>query len=62
MAKDPITSVRTDMDRLRGRLFETVESWGRPEKQENAMKAVIRRVTYDAQSNLEASLREEGHR
>lgn len=59
--KDPITTLREDMDRLRGRLFQTVESWGRPEKQETAMKGVIRQVTYDSQRELEAALRRGGH-
>jgi hypothetical protein len=52
-----IDEVRSDLNRLRGRLFECVESFGLSEKQERAMKAVIRRQTYDSQATLEALLR-----
>ncbi len=54
-----ITVVREDMNRLRGRLFGAVEALGLPDKQENAIKGLIRQLTYDAQSDLEAVLREE---
>jgi len=44
------------MNRLRGRLFGCVEAAGLPEKQENALKGLIRQLTYDSQANLEAAL------
>lgn len=58
--KDPIKTVRDDMNRLRGRLFQAVESWGRPDVQERAMKGLIRQMTYEAQANLEAMIRQGG--
>lgn len=60
MPDDPIETMRKDMNRLRGKLFQVVESWGRPEKQELAMKGVIRSVTYEAQADLESNLRAGG--
>lgn len=54
-----IAAVREDMNRLRGRLFSTVESIGLPDKQESAFKSVIRHVSYDVQANLEATIRRE---
>ncbi|CAB4197599.1 hypothetical protein UFOVP1313_21 [uncultured Caudovirales phage] len=59
MSEAAITAVREDMNRLRGRLFGAVEAIGLPDKQENAIKGLIRQLTYDAQSDLEAVLREE---
>ncbi len=59
MSESVITVVREDMNRLRGRLFGAVEALGLPDKQENAIKGLIRQLTYDAQSDLEAVLREE---
>lgn len=53
-----IATVRDDMNRLRGRLFQFVEAIGLPGKQEDAIKALIRQLTYDAQGNLEAALRD----
>lgn len=55
---ETIQSVRDDMNRLRGRLFEAVEAVGLPLKQENAIKGLVRNLTYDAQRNLEATLRQ----
>lgn len=55
-----IDSMRTDMNRLRGRLFGAIEATGMPEKQETAFKSLVRQLTYDAQANLEASLRRNG--
>jgi hypothetical protein len=52
-----IEGVRRDMDRLRGRLFALVEAIGLNDKQERALKSVIRTTTYDAQADLEATLR-----
>jgi hypothetical protein len=52
-----IDQVRSDMNRLRGRLFQAVEAAGLPDKQEHALKGVIRNTTYDAQADLESVLR-----
>jgi hypothetical protein len=52
--------LRHGMDRLRGRLFSTIEAMGLPEKQENAAKGLIRQTTYDCQANLEAAIRQNG--
>jgi hypothetical protein len=55
---DPaVRQVREDFNRLRGRLFQAVESWGPPGAQETAIKGVIRSLTYDMQTSLEATLR-----
>lgn len=48
------------MNRLRGRLFGAIEATGMKEKQENAIKGLIRQLTYDAQRDLESLLRENG--
>ena len=52
-----IKSVRDEMNRVRGHLFGAIEAVGLPERQENAIKGLIRTLTYDAQANLEAVLR-----
>jgi hypothetical protein len=52
-----ISVLRTDMNRLRGKLFGAVEAAGLPEKQENALKGLIRQLSYDAQANIESALR-----
>jgi hypothetical protein len=52
-----IEEVRVDMNRLRGKLFQLVESWDVGEKRENAMKGCIRSETYHAQSELESMIR-----
>jgi len=44
---------------MRGRLFELVEAIGLPERQEEALKRVIRRTSYDLQSDLESIARRE---
>lgn len=49
--------MRDHMNRLRGRLFGAVEATGMPDKQENAIKGLIRQLTYEAQADLEAALR-----
>lgn len=54
---DPIAAMRDHMNRLRGRLFGAVEATGMPDKQENAIKGLIRQLTYEAQADLEAALR-----
>lgn len=55
-----IDSVRTNMNRLRAQLFNSIEAANLPEKQEEALKDLIRGLTYDAQANLEATLRRNG--
>lgn len=55
-----IKCVRDDMNRLRGRLFGAIEATGMNEKQESAVKGLIRQLTYDTQANLEAHLRRNG--
>lgn len=58
---DPaITSMREDMNRLRGRLFGALEAVGLPDKQENAVKGLVRTLTYEIQASLEATLRGRG--
>jgi hypothetical protein len=53
-----IPVVQDDLDALRGRLFELIESFGLADRQERACKKVIRRCTYDLQGRLIATLRE----
>ena len=52
-----ITSIREEMNRLRGRSFQAIEATGMPAKQESAVKAVLRSASYDAQAHLEAAVR-----
>lgn len=54
---ETVKTMREDMNRLRGRLFELVEAVGLNERQERALKGCIRTTTYDAQANLESALR-----
>lgn len=49
--------VREHMNRLRGRLFGAVEATGMPLKQQNAVKGLIRTLTYDLQADLEETLK-----
>jgi hypothetical protein len=53
-----IAQVRTDMNRLRGRLFQLIELADLSSRQEAAFKGCVRTTTYDAQADLEALLRE----
>jgi hypothetical protein len=52
-----IQQVRDEFGRMRAHLFEAAEAAGWPEKQEKGWKGVIRTITYDSQSSLEATLR-----
>lgn len=52
-----VDDVRIHMDRLRGRLFEALEAMGMPERQEEAAKRLVRRLAYDIQNDLQATLR-----
>jgi hypothetical protein len=53
-----VTSLRSHMDRLRGRLFQTVEAVGFDGDRERAIKGLIRHLTYDAQADIEQALKE----
>lgn len=58
MATDgSIRELRDGMNRLRAGLFSSIEAVGLPDKQELALKGLIRQLTYDAQANVEAALR-----
>ncbi|HEY1437377.1 MAG TPA: hypothetical protein VGG82_07730 [Casimicrobiaceae bacterium] len=52
-------SVADDYDRLRGRLFEFFEALGLPSRQEQAVKRMVRSITYESQASVEAALRRE---
>lgn len=54
-----IAIVREEMNRLRGRLFGSIEAVGFPPRREAAVKNLVRTLTYDAQANLEAAIRGE---
>jgi hypothetical protein len=56
-----IQECRDHMNRLRGRLFGLVEATGMPGKQQDGFKSVIRALTYDAQADLESTLRGDGN-
>jgi hypothetical protein len=56
-AETGVDKMRRDFDRLRGRLFELVEVTGMPSQQEEVFKKLIRRLTYDAQADLEQLMR-----
>ena len=53
-----IQAVRDSMNRVRGRMFEAIEAAGLPDKQEEAIKRLIRHCTYETQADLESVLRE----
>jgi hypothetical protein len=55
-----IDQMRADMNRLRGRLFQLVELADLPDGKAQAFKGCIRTTTYDAQAELEATLRGNG--
>jgi hypothetical protein len=55
--QEAIQALRDGMNRVRGGLFSAVEAVGLPTKQENALKGLVRQLTYDAQGNIEAALR-----
>jgi hypothetical protein len=54
-----VVELREQMDKLRGRLFQRIESFGLEPKHESACKGVIRQTTYDAQAEIESKLRGE---
>jgi hypothetical protein len=58
---DDVAKMRDHMNRLRGRLFGAIEATGLPEKQENAIKGLVRQLTYDAQADLEETLKHAKH-
>lgn len=49
-----------DLNRLRGRLFQAIEATGMEAKQEEAVKGLVRRLSYDIQADLVATLRLRG--
>jgi hypothetical protein len=49
--------IRDEFSRMRAHLFEAAEAAGWPTRQEKGWKGVIRTITYDSQSSIEASLR-----
>jgi hypothetical protein len=53
----PIRELRDGMNRLRAGLFSSIEAVGLPDKQEVALKGLIRQLSYDAQANIESALR-----
>ncbi|HWK25653.1 MAG TPA: hypothetical protein VNS09_03775 [Solirubrobacter sp.] len=62
MTSDQIIATSIDVNRqegnrVRGRLFEAIEAAGLPERQENALKGVIRNVSYQHQTAVESALR-----
>jgi hypothetical protein len=52
-----IQAVRDDMNRLRGKLFGAIEAAGLPQRQEDALKRIIRQQTYATQADVESALR-----
>jgi hypothetical protein len=59
MRRRAIQEMRDGFNRVRGQLFSAVEACGLPDKQERALKSLIRELTYNAQSNIEGALRGE---
>jgi hypothetical protein len=59
--QDPVVrAVQANRDacnKLRGSLFGLVESWGLPERQEVAVKRLVRQQTYASQAEIESLLR-----
>lgn len=54
-----VQQVRESMNRVRGRLFGAIEAAGLPDRQTNALKGLVRQTTYDAQTEMEQTLRED---
>jgi len=52
-----ITEMREGFNHVRLGLFNAIEACNLPRKQENALKGLVRQLTYDAQGSLEATLR-----
>jgi hypothetical protein len=48
---------RDQMNRLRGRLFGFFDALGLPADQNKAVKKIVRDLTYDAQVDIESTLR-----
>jgi hypothetical protein len=57
---ETLAAIRADFDRLRGRLFQLFEATGMPDRQCDAAKGLVRRITYDGQAQLERDLRAGG--
>jgi hypothetical protein len=55
-----VQELRDEMSGLRKGLFEAIEAVGfQSLKQENALKGLIRQLTYQAQGHIEAAMRRE---
>lgn len=50
--------LKAEMNRLRGRLCGLIESWGLPEKREEACKGILKQITYDSQERLKDLINE----
>ncbi len=50
--------MREEFNRFRGRMFGAIEAVGLPDKQESALKGLVRSTSYDTQTDLETILRE----
>lgn len=61
VTQEAITGIREDFNRLRGKLFEVIEVTGMPDQQQAAFKGIVRNLTYQAQADLESTIRQEGH-
>jgi len=50
--------LHAEMNRLRGQLCGLIESWGLPERREEACKGVLKSLTYTSEEKLKALLNE----
>jgi hypothetical protein len=58
---DAVSLIREDFSRLRGRLFQALEATALPDRQLEAIKGLVRRMTCDSQARLEAMARLQAH-
>ena len=49
--------LNVELNRMRGKLFEVVEAVGLPEKQETAIKRLIRSQSFSSQNLIQSALR-----
>lgn len=49
--------MNSELNRMRGKLFEVVEAVGLPEIQEEAFKRLVRRTSFDSQNLIASALR-----
>lgn len=57
LVSQAVQANRDACNKLRGSMFGLVESWGLPERQETAIKRLIRQQSYASQAEIEALLR-----